>query len=83
MDEIRNQCARLLSEDSDIYNDAYDWLNRCEPFRRVLERFHENDITLFEVADLLRPGSTNPLSDAAVWMLQDELRQSRVCINAN
>jgi hypothetical protein len=57
-------------------------LNDCEPFRRVLDRFHEHDVTLFEVADLLRPGSTATLSAAAVWMLEDEVRAVAHSIDA-
>ena len=74
MDEIRNQCARLLSDDFDTHSEAYGWLNSCRPFVSVLHRFQEHDMTLFDVADLLRPGSARALSDAAVWMLDEELR---------
>lgn len=72
MDEIRNNCARLLSEDFAEHSAAYLWLRKCEPFQRLVERFRQHELNLFDVAAALAPGGNRPFSGVAVGLL-DEL----------
>jgi hypothetical protein len=73
LDEIRRHCALLLSEDFATHSTAYLWLRDCKPFRRVVERFREYDMHLFDVASLLAAGSSRELSPAALKMLAEEV----------
>ena len=74
-DQIRRHCALLLSEDFTTHSAAYLWLRESPPFRRVLEKFREHELNLFDVAGLLAPGSDRPMSEAAVRMLTEEVRR--------
>ena len=73
LDEIRRHCALLLSEDFATHSAAYLWLRESGPFRRVVDRFREYEMHLFDVASLLAAGSSRPMSDAALKMLAEEL----------
>ena len=73
MDEIRNQCARLLSDDSAIQSAAFQWLRECKPFRRLLLRFREHDLTLFDLAAALEPNAQRALTGFALEVLAEEL----------
>jgi hypothetical protein len=73
IDEIRRHCALLLSEDFATHSAAYLWLRESKPFSRVVERFREYDLNLFDVAALLAPGINRPMSAAALKMLDEEV----------
>lgn len=73
LEEIRNRCALILSEDFATHSAAYLWLRDCRPFRRVLERFREHQLNLYDVAAILAPGSNRPLASAALKMLAEEV----------
>jgi hypothetical protein len=73
MDEIRQHCALMMSDDLATHTMAYLWLRECKPFRRVLDRFREYDLNVFDVAAMLATGSTRPMTRAAVRMLAEEV----------
>lgn len=73
MDEIRRQCALLLSDDFSSHSAAYSRLRRCRAFQRLVERFRQHDLTMFDVAAALVPGSDGPHSTLAVKMLGEFL----------
>ena len=73
LDEIRRHCALLLSEDFATHSAAYLWLRDCKPFHRVVDRFREHGMHLFDVASLLAAGSSRALSPAALKMLEEEV----------
>lgn len=57
LDEIRRHCALLLSEDFATHSAAYFWLRDCPPFRRVLDRLRQRELSLFEIAACLAAGT--------------------------
>ncbi|HWB13996.1 MAG TPA: hypothetical protein VG826_32510 [Pirellulales bacterium] len=73
VDEIRDRCALLLSEDFAAHTVAYLGLRDCHSFCRVVERFREHELTLFDVAAILASGANRPLTGTAVQMLTAEL----------
>jgi hypothetical protein len=73
LDEIRHYCALLLSEDFGVHSAAYHWLQDCQVFGQVVERFCHLEMNVFDVAALLSPNSNRPLSAAAVGALVEEL----------
>jgi hypothetical protein len=75
LDEIRRHCALLLSEDYQTHSAAYFWLRDCGPFRRVLERLREHELSLFEVAACLAAGTSRPLTPVALARLADEVKR--------
>lgn len=75
MDEIRRQCALLLSDDTATQAAAFEWLRACKPFRRLLLRFREYDLTLFDLAAALQPQATRPLTALALEMLGEALNE--------
>lgn len=79
MDEIRNQCARLLSDDVAVQSAAFQWLRQCKPFRRLLLRFREHDLTLFDLAADLEPNSKRPLTGFALEILGEEIAKGESC----
>ena len=52
---------------------AYLWLRDCKSFHRVVDRFREHGMHLFDVASLLAAGSSRALSPAALKMLEEEV----------
>lgn len=74
MDEIRRHCALLLSDDTAVQTAAFDWLRECKPFRRLLLRFRDYDLTLFDLAAALEPNSGRPLTAVALQMLTEEFK---------
>jgi len=79
MDEIRKQCARLLSDDMAVQSAAFQWLRECKPFRRLLVRFREHDLTLFDLAAALEPGAKRALTSVALEILEEELAKGESC----
>jgi hypothetical protein len=73
LDEIRRHCALLLSEDFTTHSVAYLWLRESKPFRRVVDRFREYDVNLFDVAAMLAVGSSRQMAPAALKMLTEEV----------
>ena len=75
LDEIRRHCALLLSEDFATHSAAYFWLRECKPFRRVLERLREYELSLIEVAACLAAGTSRPLTPVALNLLAEEVER--------
>ncbi len=73
LDEIRRHCALLLSEDFATHSAAYFWLRDCRPFRRMLDRLRQDDLSLFEVAACLAAGTSRPLTPRALTLLAEEV----------
>ena len=51
------------------------WLRDCRPFRRVLERLREYELSLFEVAACLAAGTSRPLTPLALNLLAEEVER--------
>lgn len=75
LDEIRRHCALLLSEDIDVHIAAYLWLRKCDPFRRLRDRFRAHELSIFEIAACLAPDSNRPLTPIALSMLAHEVER--------
>lgn len=73
LDEIRRHCALLLSEDFKTHSTAYLWLRECRPFMRVVDRFRDYEMNVFDVAAMLAAGSSRTMTAAALKMLTEEL----------
>lgn len=73
LDEIRRHCALLLSEDFATHSAAYLWLRDCRPFRRVLDRLRQRELSIFDVAGCLAAGTTRPLTPFVLTMLAEEV----------
>ena len=60
-------------EDFATHSAAYFWLRECQPFRRVLDQFRIQDLSVFEVAACLAIGTSRPLTPTALKMLAEEV----------
>jgi hypothetical protein len=81
IDEIRSRCAQLVSEDFDANSATYLWLRDSAPFCRVLGRFREHDLPLYDLAVALAPYSRHRFAWAAVRVLREELATDDFCAN--
>jgi hypothetical protein len=73
LDEIRTRCKLLLSTDYVDHSAAYVWLRQCKPFHRVVDRFRDHGMNMFDVAAMLLVGSARPLAPDALKMLAEEV----------
>ena len=69
MDEIRQYCAQLFSGSPLSRDAAYSWLTQCAPFIKLAETLRKHQFTLQQVAKLVEPDATGPMTDLAVELL--------------
>lgn len=76
MNEIRQHCAQLLDEHgagSATFHIAYGWLMGCPPFVATLEAMEKDHVTVFELAEALKPDATGEATERALAVLRDAM----------
>lgn len=69
MEEIRLQCAVLLTADLKQQIAICQWLSEQMPFAETACTLKRLGYTIREIAEMLSPGSSHPMAETAVKML--------------